>query len=92
VSLARETLRRYDPDAPIGAGTNLWFTEINRSLSPAEEADLLCYALSPQVHASDDLTLVENLEAQAATVQNARRLSPSAGKTPPTARFGLGWR
>jgi D-apionolactonase len=75
VSLTRETLRQYDPYAPVGAGTNLWFTEVNRSLSPSEEADLLCYALSPQVHASDDLTLVENLEAQEATVQKAKHLS-----------------
>jgi D-apionolactonase len=74
VNLARETLRWYDPDAPVGAGTDLWFTEINRGLPPAEEADLLCYALSPQVHAGDDLTLVENLETQAATVLNAKRL------------------
>jgi D-apionolactonase len=75
VSIARETLRRYDPDVLVGAGTDLWFTEINRGLPPAEEADLLCFALSPQVHAGDDLTLVENLEAQAAAVQNAKRLS-----------------
>jgi D-apionolactonase len=79
VSIAREILGEYDPNIPIGAGSNLWFTEINRSLTPAEEADLLCYALSPQVHASDDLTLVENLEAQAATVQNAKRLSMNHG-------------
>ena len=75
VSLSRETLRRYDPNAPVGVGTNLWFTELNRNLPPVGETDLLCYALSPQVHADDDLTLVENLEAQAATVQNAKRLS-----------------
>ncbi len=75
VRLARETLRQYDPCAPIGAGTNLWFTELNRNPPPVKEADLLCYALSPQVHADDDLTLVENLEAQATTVQNAKRLS-----------------
>ncbi len=82
--LARETLGQYAPDAPIGAGTNLWFTELNRHLPPVGETDLpdlpdlpdlLCYALSPQVHADDDLTLVENLEAQGATVQNAKRLS-----------------
>ncbi len=75
VSLARETLRQYDPDVPVGAGTNLWFTEINRSPLPSEEAELLCYAVSPQVHASDHLTLVENLEAQGATVQKAKHLS-----------------
>jgi D-apionolactonase len=79
VSLAREALRRYDPDVPVGAGTNLWFTEINRTPPPVEESDLLCYALSPQVHAGDDLTLVENLEAQAATVENAKRLSMNRG-------------
>jgi D-apionolactonase len=75
VRLAHETLRQYDPDVPVGAGTNLWFTEINRSLPASEEADLLCYAVSPQVHASDDLTLVENLEAQEATVRKALHLS-----------------
>jgi len=73
--LAREVLQEYDTDVPIGVGTNFWFTDINRSLLPIEEANLLCYALSPQVHACDDLTLVENLEQQAATVQNAMRIS-----------------
>jgi D-apionolactonase len=76
--LARERLREWDERAVVGAGTNLWFTEINRARplvrELAREADLLCYAVSPQVHADDDLTLVENLEAQAATVEGARRL------------------
>lgn len=70
----KEALRQYDANAVIGTGTNAWFTEINRQHPPVAEADWLCYAVSPQTHATDDLTLMENLVGQAATVQNAKRL------------------
>ena len=74
VNTAVRMLWQYDADAVIGAGTNMWFTEINRCHPPVAEADLVCYAISPQTHAIDDLTLMENLIGQAATVQNAKRL------------------
>jgi hypothetical protein len=38
-----------------------------------ELLDLVCYSLNPQVHAFDNLSLVETLEAQAATVNSARQ-------------------
>jgi hypothetical protein len=74
VKTVKEALRQYDAQGVIGTGTNAWFTEINRQHPPVAEADWLCYALSPQTHAADDLTLMENLVGQAATVQNAKRL------------------
>lgn len=70
--LARAALRRYDPDAGLGAGTNAYFTELNRERPPVAAADFICYSINPQVHAFDNRSLVENLEAQAFTVASAR--------------------
>lgn len=73
VRLARQYLASYDPQAAIGSGTNIFFTELNRSRPPVEALDLVCYSTNPQVHAFDNLSLVETLAAQAATVESARQ-------------------
>lgn len=75
INLAREYLSRYDPVAKIGAGTNAFFAELNRSRPPLHALDLVCYSISPQVHAFDNLSLIETLAAQAATVESARQFS-----------------
>ena len=74
IRLAREILSGYG-DAPVGAGTNGYFTELNRYRIPAGAADLVCYSMNPQVHAFDDLSLMETLPMQAETVRNARDFS-----------------
>jgi hypothetical protein len=53
-------------------GTNNYFTELNRKRPPENAGDGACYSINPQVHAFDNATLVENLEAQASTVRTAR--------------------
>jgi hypothetical protein len=73
IRLAREHLSAYDPKALIGGGTNLYFTELNRGRPPGESLDLVCYSINPQVHAFDNGSLVETLEAQASTVESARQ-------------------
>ncbi|MFC1976295.1 hypothetical protein ACFLXQ_07840 [Chloroflexota bacterium] len=73
IKLAREYLADYDPAAKIGSGTNIFFTELNRDRPPVQALDLVCYSLNPQVHAFDNLSLVETLAAQAATVESARQ-------------------
>jgi hypothetical protein len=75
VRLARGILADDDPAAKIGGGTNAYFAELNRARPPVDALDLVCYSLNPQVHASDNASLVENLEAQAATVRGARRFA-----------------
>ena len=75
VTLARRFLKRYDPGAVIGAGTNAYFTELNRERPPTDALDFVCYSLNPQVHAFDNASLVETLEAQAWTVASARRFA-----------------
>ena len=58
----------------IVAGTNAYFAELNRNHPP--EGYPAAYSINPQVHAFDDRTLMENLEAQSATVESALRLCP----------------
>lgn len=63
--------------APLGGGSNVFFTELNRERPPVETLDVACYPINPQVHAFDNLSLVENLEPQAETVRSALRFLPS---------------
>ncbi len=60
------------PHASIGAGTTAWFAAWNRHFTPIQGLDFTAFAISPQVHANDTSTLVENLAAQADTIRTAR--------------------
>jgi hypothetical protein len=71
VALAREKLIPFHPEVRLGAGTNAYFVEINRG-HPPKDIELLCYSVNPQVHATDNLTIIENLEGMEATVESAR--------------------
>jgi hypothetical protein len=84
LALARKVLR----GAPVGGGTNVYFTELNRTRPKPEWLDVACYSINPQVHAFDDRSLVENLEPQAATVASARSFlgSKPIAVTPVTLR------
>jgi hypothetical protein len=73
VRLTRERLSACDPKAKIGAGSNAFFTQLNRGRPPVEAIDLACYPVNPQVHAFDNASMVETLEAQASTVESARQ-------------------
>jgi hypothetical protein len=70
LALARET---FGTTAVLGAGTNQYFAELNRQRPLADYADVICYSINPQVHATDEDALVEALAAQAATVESARQ-------------------
>jgi hypothetical protein len=82
----QETLRRVRQalrgiDAPIGAGSDANFCELNREQAlrhlAISEADFLFWPINPQVHAFDNLSILETLEAHAATVQTARTFAGS---------------
>jgi D-apionolactonase len=68
IALARQHLK----GAPIASGTNIYFTELNRERPPVHLIDQACYSLNPQVHAFDNTSLVENLEAQGDTLRTAK--------------------
>ncbi len=63
-------------DLPIGAGSDAHFCELNRDQAlgrlPLAEADFIFWSMNPQVHASDPLSVMETLEAQADAVRTAR--------------------
>jgi hypothetical protein len=56
----------------VGGGTDRFFADLNRARPPTEALDLVCYSISPQVHVTDDLSVMETLEAQGVTVETAR--------------------
>ncbi len=73
VQLAREQLAAYTPAVPIGAGTNVYFTELNSKRPPIDALDVVAYSINPQVHAFDNASLIETLAAQATTATSARQ-------------------
>ena len=68
-------LRKVSPDVKIATGTNANFAEINRNRPGETGNDCICYAIHPQEHASDNLTLVENLQAQYYSVTSAQKFA-----------------
>lgn len=57
---------------PVVGGTDMNFCELNRTRPDTDAMDGITYAIAGQIHASDDLSLVETLEAQGETVISAR--------------------
>ncbi|MFH0841565.1 MAG: hypothetical protein V1903_02975 [Bacteroidota bacterium] len=72
-------LRESNPGIRIATGTNANFAQINRNRPGETGNDNICYSVHPQEHASDNLTLVENLAAQSCTVESARVFAEEKG-------------
>ena len=51
------------PGAVVGGGMFSYFTELNRKRPPAEMLDFICHSSCPIVHAGDDVSVTETLEA-----------------------------
>ena len=68
-----ELARKYLPSNLIGSGTNHFFTELNRERPPTDVIDFAVYSTNPQVHAFNNLSLVETLALQAENVKSARQ-------------------
>lgn len=65
-------------DAQVYWGSEQGFVEINRNRWIAQHGEGVWFPFDPQIHASDCDSLVENLPAQAAVVDEARRLANGA--------------
>ena len=75
IEIAADRLRSKFGQIKIGAGTNAFFTELNRERVYHPGLDYLVYSLNPQVHAFDNNSLVESLYAQPDTVHTAHSFS-----------------
>ena len=51
------------PDVRIGGGMLSYFTELNRKRAPADTLDFITHCTNPIVHAADDLSVMQTLEA-----------------------------
>ncbi len=68
-------IRKNIPGSKIFAGTNCNFAQLNRSRPNNALIDGFVFAIHPQEHASDNLTIVENLQAQAYAVESAKQFA-----------------
>jgi hypothetical protein len=75
LSIVRERLSREAHCEPIGGGTRAFFAELNRNHPAIDLLEFLTYSVSPQIHAVDELSIVENLGGQRATVESALLIS-----------------
>ena len=73
--LARAILKPFDPAIPLAAGTNTDFIFLKRTQLPLPWMDQVCITLNPQVHAFDNQSIIETLEAQPMVIESARRLA-----------------
>ncbi|WP_422079555.1 hypothetical protein [Ulvibacterium sp.] len=71
----RPVLRATFGNVPIGGGTDHYFTQINRERPPSNSIDFLSFSANPQVHASDDLSILETAQTFTSVIKSARMIS-----------------
>ncbi len=71
VNNLRSQLDGFGENATVGGGTEAWFAELNRNRPPINLIDFIFWSITPQVHASDCLSLVENLATQRVQIESA---------------------
>ncbi|MFD2057069.1 hypothetical protein ACFSQT_29520 [Mesorhizobium calcicola] len=62
------------PDIRLGGGMFSYFTELNRKRVPAGLLDFITHCTCPIVHAADDLSIMQSLEALPFITQSARAI------------------
>ena len=63
------------PKAKIGGGMFSFFTELNRKRPPTQGLDFITHTTSPIVHAADDRSVMETLEALPYQIETAKAFS-----------------
>ncbi|HEY4298605.1 MAG TPA: hypothetical protein VGM85_19190 [Paraburkholderia sp.] len=66
--------RRALPGQRLGGGMLSYFTELNRKRPPLELVDWVTHATCPIVHAADDLSVMQTLEAMPHITRSCRAL------------------
>ncbi len=68
--------REAFPNAAVGGGMFSYFTELNRKRPPADALDFVCHSGCPIVHAGDDVSMTEALEALPSQFRSTRAFAP----------------
>lgn len=79
INIISHLLRNAFPGVKLGFGTNSNFAQLNRNRPETDHFDNLTYSIHPQEHASDNITLVENLQGQGYTAESAKYFSNGKG-------------
>ncbi|MDJ0896687.1 MAG: hypothetical protein QNJ92_16195 [Alphaproteobacteria bacterium] len=66
--------REAFPDTPLGGGTFVYFTELNRKPPPVDALDFVCHTTCAIVHAADDRSVTETIESLPYVIVSARAL------------------
>jgi D-apionolactonase len=66
-------------NVPVAGGTDMYFCELNRTRPEVADMDGVFWSLNGQVHAFDDVSLLETPEAQGEQVRTARDFAPGKG-------------
>ena len=82
--------RQAFPTAQLGGGMFSFFTELNRKRPPCEALDFITNSTSPIVHAADDRSVMETLEAVPWQIDTAKHFS--GGKPHHVGPSGIGAR
>jgi hypothetical protein len=64
--------RAVFPDVSVGGGMFSYFTELNRKRPPQNILDFICHTGLPIVHAGDDVSMTETLEATPSIFKSVR--------------------
>ncbi len=67
--------RKSFPEGALGGGSFAYFTELNRKRAPMAALDFLCHTTSALVHAADDRSVTETLEALPYIIASGRHLA-----------------
>ena len=69
-----QAAREAFPGLAIGGGMLTYFTELNRKRPPVEFLDFVSHCTCPIVHAADDLSVMQTLEAMPSITRSARAI------------------
>jgi D-apionolactonase len=75
VQSARRYLEGDHSSAKFLGGTNMYFAELNRTRPDLTGLDGLAFTVNPQVHDGDEMSVMENTQAQGDTVRSARAIA-----------------
>ena len=67
-----QAARAAFPGVKLGGGTFAFFTELNRKQPPTRHLDFVTHTTCPIVHAADDVSVMETLEALPYVTQSAK--------------------
>ncbi len=75
VAALRDRLRQVLPDLVVGGGSRVGYAELATADLPIGDLERVAFAVTPQMHATDPATIIENLSTLPVLMRSAAALS-----------------